>query len=98
MAGHWLHPAAESEFAEAVDFYIRRAGGMIARGYVAEVTRALSRLEQNQQFGTPAKGGLRKLPLRRFPDSIVYRESNDGPRVYAIAHQSRRPDYWRQRT
>ena len=75
-----------------MDFYLKRAGVIIARGYVAEVARALNRLEQNQQFGTPAKGGLRKLPLRRFPYSIVYRESADGPKVYAIAHQSRRPD------
>ena len=41
---HWLHPAAENEFAEAVDFYLKRAGAIIARGYAAEVARALNRM------------------------------------------------------
>ena len=32
-----------------------------------------------------------------FPYSVVYRESDTGPKVYAIAHQRREPGYWQGR-
>ena len=43
-----------------------------------------------------AKGAMRLL-LRRFPYSIVIRESDDEYLVVAVAHQHRRPGYWRHR-
>jgi hypothetical protein len=35
--------------------------------------------------------------MRRFPFSIVYSVGGDNLRVLAVAHQSRRPRYWRGR-
>jgi len=39
----------------------------------------------------------RRLPLRRFPYFIVYRELQEYLEVVAFAHQSRRPGYWKTR-
>jgi hypothetical protein len=37
--------------------------------------------------------------LDRFPYTIVYEEDDvNGPQIYAIAHQSRKPGYWNDRT
>lgn len=33
--------------------------------------------------------------MRRFPYSVVYHLSGEVIRVIAVAHQSRRPGYWR---
>ncbi|WP_438003790.1 hypothetical protein [Sorangium sp. So ce321] len=35
--------------------------------------------------------------VRRFPYSVLYRVRDDHIRILAIAHQNRRPFYWRGR-
>jgi hypothetical protein len=40
----------------------------------------------------------RRLPLRRFPFSIIYYTSGDSLRVIALAHHRRKPQYWSGRT
>ena len=47
--------------------------------------------------GLPGTRGAKQLLLRRFPYSIVIRESGDECLVVAVAHQHRRPGYWRDR-
>ena len=39
----------------------------------------------------------KKLTLKRFPFNIVVKESPEEIIVVAVAHQSRRPGYWRSR-
>jgi len=35
--------------------------------------------------------------IKRFPYSLIHTIADDEIRVLAVAHQSRRPGYWRQR-
>ena len=39
------------------------------------------------------RGTARRMPLRRFPYFIVYREVDETIEVIAMAHTSRRPGY-----
>lgn len=89
-----LHPEAEAELTSATRYYGMAASRSIALAFLAEFERVAELVEENQQLGTPSKAGLRVYPFRRFPHSIVYRESNAGPYVYAVAHQRREPGYW----
>jgi len=41
--------------------------------------------------------GVKRLLLRRFPYDVVVRETPEEFIVVAVAHQSRRPGYWRSR-
>ena len=41
--------------------------------------------------------GTKRLLLKRFPYDIVVRELPEEIIVVAVAHQSRRPGYWRDR-
>jgi len=54
-------------------------------------------LRQYPEIGSPWRGALRRLPIRRFPHSIVYYQSGDVLRIVAMAHQERKPGYWRGR-
>lgn len=45
----------------------------------------------------PRNLGIRRALLGRFPFAIVFVELADEVRVLAIAHQRRRPGYWRRR-
>lgn len=92
-----LHPAAEAELAGAALYYAREANIRIAQAFLAEFERVAELLVENQRLGTLSRGGLRVFPFRRFPYSLVYREANVGPHVYAVAHQRREPGYWLHR-
>lgn len=41
--------------------------------------------------------GTRRMLVRRFPLAIIYRVEAQRVLVVAIAHQRRRPGYWRRR-
>ena len=63
---------------------------------------ALDLLEEDLAPLVPVPGvsgarGAKRLLLRRFPYSIVVRESGDEYLVVAVAYQHRRPGYWRDR-
>jgi plasmid stabilization system protein ParE len=45
----------------------------------------------------PAFDGTRRYLLRRFPFSVVYRIEASKILIVAVAHERRRPGYWRRR-
>lgn len=92
-----LHPEARAELANAALHYARQASQRVALAFLAEFERVAQVIEANQQLGTKSRTGLRVHPMRRFPYSIVYRERDGGPYLYAVAHQRQAPDYWRGR-
>jgi len=47
--------------------------------------------------GSPASKNTRKVLLKDFPFSVVYRADDQGIIIFAIAHHSRRPGYWQAR-
>ena len=40
---------------------------------------------------------VRRVAVRRFPYHVVYLETPDALRVLAIAHDRRKPGYWKER-
>ncbi|MFN7572799.1 MAG: type II toxin-antitoxin system RelE/ParE family toxin [Betaproteobacteria bacterium] len=92
------HPAASAEVAEAAAWYAQEAGEFLAREFLVEVEAALRLLLRHPSLGAPGKRKRRSLPLARFPYTVVYCIEREALRVLALAHQSRRPGYWRQRT
>lgn len=95
---YWFHEEAERELGDAAVYYAEHATPRIAIAFLSEFERVIELLQINQQLGTRKDEGLRSYPLQRFPYSLVYRENEGaGPQVYAVAHQSREPGYWRGR-
>lgn len=45
----------------------------------------------------PSDLPARRLAVKRFPYHVIYLETADALRVLAIAHDRRRPGYWRGR-
>ena len=88
-----LHPGAEQDIADALDFYSEQAGQVVARRFFSEFERVASLLVEHPGLGTPTKRGRRVFPLRAFPYSVVYRELESGIRVVIVRHQHRKPGY-----
>jgi hypothetical protein len=66
--------------------------------FLSEITDALTLIENSPLLGSPwllqgMPDGVRHIPLRSFPYSVVY-VLEPRPVVIAIAHGSKRPLYW----
>ncbi|MGH8701418.1 MAG: type II toxin-antitoxin system RelE/ParE family toxin, partial [Burkholderiales bacterium] len=64
----------------------------------AEVEHTVATMIAYPAIGSPITPTARRILLNRFPYSVVYRTSSDEIIVIAVAHQRRRPGYWRRRT
>ena len=91
------HPLAEEELTSGAVFCANRVNHALGQDFIAESERSVAPLRQYPQIGSPWRGALRRLPIRRFPYSIVYYQSGDVLRIVAMAHQKRKPGYWRGR-
>jgi plasmid stabilization system protein ParE len=91
-----FHPDAELEFIEAAAHYERQVSGLGGR-FEAEIRRATDLLLDQPELGLPADPDLRKFILTRFPFTLYYSVIADVLRIEALAHQSRRPGYWKSR-
>lgn len=87
---------AQSDIRHAANYYEQGAPGL-GQEFVAEVRRTLRRLMDYPELGALTRHGARKLPMRRFPLSVIYRVETNCVLVLAIAHQKRRPDFWLKR-
>jgi plasmid stabilization system protein ParE len=92
-----IHPQAEAELVDGAMFYAREANAALGEAFIAEFARAIELIREHPKLGAQWRGLLRRLPLRRFPYSVIYHESPTTLRVIAVAHQSRKPGYWRGR-
>lgn len=92
-----IHDAAEAELAEAASFYESRTAGL-GHAFLDEFEKSLARLSADPEAFPKIGQDVRRLIVRRFPYSVFFAvESEDFIRVLAVAHQKRRPGYWRNR-
>ena len=61
------------------------------------VDRALGLIQQHPHAWNPMGRGLRRCRLVVFPYGLIYRVRADSVEIIAVAHDSRRPGYWRDR-
>lgn len=91
-----FHPNAETEFDLSVGFYERRQEGL-GIDFEHEVIDAISIIVEDPARWPIYKFGLRKYVLHRFPFSLYYLDQPDHLWIVAVAHGSRKPDYWKKR-
>jgi len=89
-------PAAEREFDDAIAWYAER-NPAAAAGFVAEVDVALTAIVEAPDRWPAHLHGTRRYRLSRYPYLIVYLELPAGPRIVAVMHAHRLPEYWRDR-
>lgn len=90
-------PEAEQEFREAARYYDEEAPG-VGMSFIAEVHRAISFVVQNPYAAAVVGSGIRRKVLDHFPYNVLYAVEGELIVIVAVAHQKRRPRYWRGRT
>jgi plasmid stabilization system protein ParE len=96
VIAHRYLPAAREELIEAAAFYERAAVGL-GDDFLDDVERAIETLQEHPRIGSPAGRRFRKLHIRRFPFNLIYADRTDEIVIVAVAHQRKRPGYWRRR-
>ncbi len=91
-----LHPLAEEELFEAMDWYESRVDGLGAQ-FLIRVNEALDLIAMFPRSCPAILGPVRRKVMNQFPYSIIYSLPPDEIFVLAIAHQKRRPEYWKDR-
>lgn len=91
-----IHETAEAEINEAADFYDLEDPGL-GSVFIDEVERGIESISQFPEAAQLLRGRVRKRLLAKFPYSLVYSVRPDEIRLLAVAHQKRRPFYWRSR-
>ena len=89
---------AEREARDAAEWYEDRVEGL-GPAFLDEYESGLERIEKDPtRFGRletiTGPREIRRLLLRRFPYLIAYEILADEAMVLAVAHVSRRPNYW----
>ncbi len=96
MIGYRFLPPAEEEMTEASLFYEVASAGLGAE-FFDDVQHVINLLREHPALGRPVGRGLRRALLHRFPFSLIYSIETDEILIVAVAHQKRRPGYWRNR-
>lgn len=92
-----FHRLAAKEYREARSWYARKSREVAAE-FRDAVDRAVIRLASNPRATSPLGSRYRYVRVNRFPYIVVFEIDASGQCfVVALAHTSRRPNYWRRR-
>jgi toxin ParE1/3/4 len=93
---HEFHPEAARELADEVLYYKDRGRGLGNR-FATEVRTAIQKILSTPERWRILEGDVRRCRVRVFPHAVLYTVERDYVLIIAIAHDKRRPGYWRHR-
>jgi plasmid stabilization system protein ParE len=91
-----FHREADQELTEAEAWYYERSE-IAAHAFALEIDHAIRSIAEAPLRWPKGRRGERRFVLDRFPYTVLYRVRDDHVFITAVAHQSRRPGYWRHR-
>ncbi|MDP3512866.1 MAG: type II toxin-antitoxin system RelE/ParE family toxin [Sulfuritalea sp.] len=89
-------PEAETEIREAFFWYFERSP-IAADAFRIEALEAIDRLGIDALMWPEDEDAVRRHILRHFPYTVFYEIRGSSVTVLAVAHQRRKPGYWRER-
>ena len=89
-------PEADEEFREAARYYESEAAG-VGLSFIAALHKAVDEIVELPLALQVVRADIRKKVLRHFSYNLFYAIEIDSIVVVAVAHQRKRPNYWRNR-
>ena len=96
MIGYQYHPAAETEYHEAILYY-SHIEAELGLSFVEEIEAAIERARQFPESYGKITSDLRHVLTHRFSYSIIYEILAGEIFIWAVMHSSRKPGYWKER-
>ncbi|MBY9006864.1 MAG: type II toxin-antitoxin system RelE/ParE family toxin [Candidatus Lokiarchaeota archaeon] len=82
----------------SAQYYNQQALGL-GMDFLEEIEKSLQLIKENPERWPYYEENIHKYNIRRFPFSIfyVFEKKLDKIIIIAVAHQKRKPNYWKQR-
>ena len=90
-------PQAKDEFLDAIAYYEEARHGLGQR-FKEEVDRCVLWIAAHHELYRLRPGGYRRINLRVFPFHIPFITRDSTLWILAVAHSSRKPEYWIRRS
>jgi plasmid stabilization system protein ParE len=91
-----FHPEAVRELRAAFLWYFDR-NPIVAQSFEAEIDHAMEMIVEDPSRWPKWSDSERKYVFPRFPFNLIYRFKKGIVEVIAVAHQKRKPGYWKKR-
>ncbi len=96
MMEYVYHAEAVDEYREAVSHY-NNISGTIANQFVINVEQTIALIREQPNAWMVVSKNIRRSIVKGYPYSILYSEYSEKIYILAIAHQKRKPNYWKKR-
>jgi len=90
------HEGAIADVKGALSWYEKRSP-KAALDFIEELRRAADTIREAPERWPRGANNTRRFLLWRFPFAVIYSEGKSAITVWAVAHGSRRPEYWARR-
>jgi toxin ParE1/3/4 len=87
---------AQRDFQEGLRWY-RKRSDQAAEGFIVSLEELVGRIGAHPERFRLIDDNLRKAHFKRFPYSLIFRVSSEAIKIFAVAHDKRRPGYWQRR-
>lgn len=93
-----FHPMAQQELLEAATFYEEQLTDL-GMDFLSVIDQSIEKIADNPQayFLSHQKLEIRRCVIQRFPFLVYFRFKAEVVEIFAVAHQSKKPDYWMKR-
>ena len=91
-----IHPSALEEAHAAYHWYKER-NETVAKSFLAELDHAIELVSEEPMRWSAYLDRTRRFLIKKFPFSIIYCHQNQTVQILAIAHERRKPGYWKNR-
>jgi plasmid stabilization system protein ParE len=92
-----FHPQASEELIDSAQFFEGASSGLGDR-FLDALHALMGRIESYPSYGAPTSSRRTRVArVSGFPYDVIYRDESSRIYVVAIAHQSRKPGYWKGR-
>jgi plasmid stabilization system protein ParE len=92
-----LHPLARAELNDSTDYYSEVNADLASR-FLDDFDAAIQSVTAHPESYLRVTETARRKALEIFPFFLFYAPKSDEIRILAVAHQSRRPFYWSDRS
>ena len=91
-----FHPDVESDIKGSFSWYEDELEGLGLQ-FISELEQGFDAISFTPATWVTFEHDFRRYILARFPFSVVYKEEENEVYVVAVMHNSRNPEYWKER-
>lgn len=90
------HPGVFEDITEAVNWYYKEDPTLV-KELAQKIDSGFHKITDTPETWPNHKRGFKKFLVDKFPYIIFYKIKTDHIKIFAVAHTSRKPNYWLKR-